>query len=160
MAEQMRPKIEPAKHKPAAAKGRKEVELKRVVMVKAIVTEAFKANLQNELERAIKNLDNQAAQMESQSKAYIENLKKKGLMQKASAFRQQIEDERTRQAQAKSDLMLKIEEAKKLVIGAEFVQGPLEGPVKVSVGDNLYKKVGGAEIIVKDGIIQEIRGID
>ena len=55
--------------------------------------------------------------------------------------------------------MMKIEEAKKLIIGSEFVQGPLEGPVTVAIGDNLYKKVGGAEIIVKDGIIQEIRGV-
>ena len=55
--------------------------------------------------------------------------------------------------------MMKIEEAKKLQLGTEFVQGPLEGPVNLHVGDNLYKKVGGAEIIVKDGIIQEIRGI-
>ena len=64
-----------------------------------------------------------------------------------------------RQTAAKSDLMMKIEEAKRLQIGTEFVQGPLEGPVHVSIGDNLYKKVGGAEIIVKDGIIQEIRGV-
>ena len=160
MAEHPRPKIEHVKPKPAGSKEKNMIELKRVVMVKAIVTEAFKSNLQNELERAIKNLENQAAQMETQSRNYMESLKQKGLMQKASAFRQQLDDERSRQAQAKADLTLKIEEAKKLVIGSEFVQGPLEGPVKVAVGDNLYKKVGGAEIIVKDGIIQEIRGID
>lgn len=136
---------------------KKSIELKRVVMVKAIVTEAFKQNLINELERAVKNLENQMTQVETQSKNYLEDLKKKGLMQKAAAFKHQLEEERARQAAAKSDLMMKIEEAKRLQLGSEFVQGPLEGPVVVSVGDNLYKKVGGAEIIVKDGIIQEIR---
>lgn len=135
------------------------VELKRVVMVKAIVTEAFKQNLVKELERAIGNLEAQVNQMENQSKNYLEDLKKKGLMQKAAAFKHQLEDEKGRQAAAKADLSMKIEEAKRLTIGSEFVQGPLEGPVDVSVGDNLYKKVGGAEIIVKDGIIQEIRGV-
>ena len=128
-------------------------------MVKAIVTEAFKQNLVKELERAVSNLDTQGAQMETQSKAYLEDLKKKGLMQKAAAFKHQFDDERSRQAAAKADLLMKIEEAKRLQIGSEFVQGPLEGPVHVSVGDNLYKKVGGAEILVKDGIIQEIRGV-
>jgi hypothetical protein len=137
----------------------KAIELKRVVMVKAIVTEAFKQNLVKELERAVSNLDNQTSQMEGRSKSYLESLKKKGLMQKAAAFKHQMEDEKARQAAAKSDLMMKIEEAKKLQMGTEFVQGPLEGPVNVRVGDNLYKKVGGAEIIVKDGIIQEIRGV-
>ena len=141
-----------------AEKG-KMIELKRVVMVKAIVTEAFKQNLVKELDRAVSNLDNQASQMEGRSKSYLESLKKKGLMQKAAAFKHQMEDEKARQAAAKSDLMMKIEEAKKLQMGTEFVQGPLEGPVNVRVGDNLYKKVGGAEIIVTDGIVQEIRGV-
>jgi hypothetical protein len=137
-----------------------EIELKRVVMIKAIVTDAFKDNLVKELERAVKNLEAQENQMEMQSTNYMEDLKKKGLMQKAAAFKHQLEEERARQAAAKSDLTMKTEEAKRLVLGTEFVQGPLEGPVKVGLGDNLYKKVGGAEIIVKDGVIQEIRGAD
>jgi len=137
-----------------------EIELKRVVMVKAIVTDAFKDNLVKELERAVKNMEAQENQMEMQSTNYMEDLKKKGLMQKAAAFKHQLEDERARQAAAKTDLTMKIEEAKRLVLNTEFVQGPLEGPVKVGLGDNLYKKVGGAEIIVKDGVIQEIRGAD
>jgi hypothetical protein len=137
-----------------------EIELKRVVMVKAIVTESFKDNLVRELERAVKNIETQESQIEQQGQGYLEDLKKKGLMQKAAAFKHQLEDERTRQAAAKSDLLMKIEEAKRLTLGSEFVQGPLEGPVKVSLSDNLYKKVGGAEIIVKDGIVQEIRGVE
>ncbi|MBU0573589.1 MAG: YlqD family protein [Candidatus Margulisiibacteriota bacterium] len=150
---EQKPKIE---HKKVPGQ---KLELKRVVMVKAIVTEAFKANLTKELERAMNNIDQQMSAMESKGKQYMDSLKNKGMMQKASAFKQQIDDEKARQAAAKSDLMLKIEEAKGLVLGTEFVQGPLEGPVVVEVGDNLYKKVGGAEVIVKDGIIQEIRGI-
>lgn len=159
MAEQHpRPKIHQAK--PKVSESNNMVELKRVVMVKAIVTQAFKDNLVRELDRATKNMDDQMARMESQSKIYLEDLKKKGLMQKAAGIRSQLENERARQAQAKSDLTMKIQEAKGLTIGSEFVQGPLEGPVEVSVGDNLYKKVGGAEIIVKDGIIQDIRGVE
>lgn len=138
----------------------KEIELKRIVMVKAVVTDAFKSNLVRELERAVKNLDDQAGRMDEQSRVYMEDLKKKGMMQKATAFKQQFEDEKMRQAAAKKDLMAKMEEAKNLQVGSEFVQGPLEGPVKVKVGDNLYRKVGGAEIVVKDGVIQEIRGIE
>ncbi|OGC30687.1 hypothetical protein A2311_01750 [candidate division WOR-1 bacterium RIFOXYB2_FULL_48_7] len=136
-----------------------KLELKRIVMVKAIVTEAFKGNLVKELERAIANIDGQLAQIEGNAKNYLEDLKKKGLMQKAAAFKHQYDEEKNRQSAAKADLVMKIEEAKRLQIGSEFVQGPLEGPVHVGVGDNLYKKVGGAEIIVKDGVIQEIRGI-
>jgi len=138
----------------------KSVQLKRIVMVKAIVTDAFKNNLIKELERAVGNIDSQSTQMETQARAYMADLKQKNLNEQLAAFKRQLAEERARQSTAKADLLRKIEEAKRLVIGSEFVQGPLEGPVDVSVGDNLYKKVGAAEIIVKDGIIQELRGLD
>ena len=138
----------------------KSIELKRVVMVKAIVTESFKDNLVKELDRAVRNMEMQVSQMDAQSKNFMEDLKKKGQVAQLANLKKQIEDEKGRVAAAKSDLIMKIEEAKKLVLGTEFVQGPLEGPVDVAVGDNLYKKVGASEIIVKDGIIQEIRGAE
>jgi hypothetical protein len=138
----------------------KAIELKRVVMVKAIVTEAFKDNLIKELERAVKNLDMQAQQMDFQAKTYMEDLKKKGMISQMTAFKHQVDEEKGRQAAAKADLQSKIEEAKKLVLNTEFIQGPLEGPVTVKSGDNLYKKIGAAEILVKDGIVQEIRNAD
>ena len=136
------------------------IELKRVVMVKAIVTQAFKDNLVKELERAIKNLDSQAQQMELQAKTYMEDLKKKGMISQMTAFKHQFDEEKGRQAAAKADLLNKIEEAKKLVLNTEFIQGPLEGPVTVKLNENLYKKIGAAEIIVKDGVVQEIRNAD
>lgn len=138
----------------------KSIELKRIVMVKAIVTEAFKENLIREMERSIRNTDMQLQQMDLQSKTYMEDLKKKGQMQQLTAFRNQLSQEKTRLNATKSDLLAKIEEAKRLVLGSEFVQGPLEGPVKVQVGDNLYRKVGAAEILVKDGVIIEMRNIE
>jgi len=30
----------------------------------------------------------------------------------------------------------------------------------VKAGDNLYKKIGAAEVLVKDGIVQEIRNAE
>lgn len=140
--------------------GEAALELKRIVMVKAVVTEAFKDNLIKELERAIKNMDMQASQIENQSKTYLEDLKKKGMMQQMTTFRNQLNDERARMTASKNDLLMKIEEAKKLVLGTEFIQGPLEGPVVVKAGDNLYRKVGAAEILVKDGVIMEIRNVE
>ncbi len=128
--------------------------------MKAIVTEAFKDNLVKELERAIKNLDSQGQQMDFQSKAYLEDLKKKGMISQMTAFKHQLDEEKGRQAAARSDLQMKVEESKKLVLNTEFIQGPLEGPVHVKMGDNLYKKIGAAEIIVKDGVIQDIRNVE
>jgi hypothetical protein len=138
----------------------RSIELKRVVMVKAVVTEAFKDNLMKELERAVKNLDTQAQQMDFQAKSYMEDLKKKGMISQMTAFKHQLDEEKGRQAAAKADLQAKIEESKKLVLNTEFIQGPLEGPITVKTGDNLYKKIGAAEILVKDGVVQEIRNAE
>jgi uncharacterized protein YydD (DUF2326 family) len=138
----------------------KSIELKRVVMVKAIVTEAFKDNLIKELERAIKNIDAQSQQMDFQAKSYMEDLKKKGMISQMTAFKHQLDEEKGRQTAARADLQMKIEEAKKLALNTEFIQGPLEGPVVVKTGDNLYKKIGAAEILVKDGVVQEIRNAE
>ncbi len=138
----------------------KKIELKRIVMVKAVVTEAFKDNLVRELERTVANMDMQLSQMENQSKSYMEDLKKKGMLQQVTQFKNQLANEKARIQAQKQDLLNKIQEARGLVLGSEFVQGPLEGPVDVGVGDNLYKKVGAAEILVKDGVITEIRNVD
>ncbi len=136
------------------------LELKRIVMVKAIVTEAFKNNLVVELERAVRQVDMQTQQIDTQSKTYMEDLKKKGQMSALTTFKTQLTGQMQQLGAQKADLMAKIDEANGLVLGSEFVQGPLEGPVNVAIGDNLYKKVGAAEILVKDGVIQEIRNID
>ena len=137
-----------------------EVTLQRTVTIKVIVTEDFKKYLTAELERAIKNLDNQVANLETQGKALIENLKKQGdkTQKQVSAIAQQINLDKQQESLAKDDLKKKIEQAKALKLGSEFVQGTINGFVKVKKGDNLYKKLGAMEIIIKDGVIQEVKG--
>jgi hypothetical protein len=137
-----------------------ELTLQRTVTIKVIVTEEFKKYLSSELERAIKNLDTQVNRMEEQGKRLIENLKKQGekTAKQVSAIVQQINLDKQQEVLAKNDLLRKIEEAKQLKVGSEFIQGTINGWTSVQKGDNLYKKLGGLELIVKDGIIQEIKG--
>lgn len=136
------------------------IQLQRTVTIKVIVTEEFKNYLVAELERTMKNLDLQVQRMEEQGKKLIENLKKQGekTKQQISTIVQQINLDKQQQTIAKADLSKKSEEAKGLKIGAEFVQGTVNGWVTVEKGDNLYKKIGALELIVKDGVIQEIKG--
>ena len=137
-----------------------ELVLQRNVNIKVIVTEEFKKYLVAELERAIKNMDGQLGTMETQGKRLVENLKKQGekTVKQVSAIVQQINLDKQQATLAKADLDKKIEEAKNLKIGSEFLQGTVLGTVTVKTGDNLYKKLGGMEILLKDGVVQEIRG--
>lgn len=138
------------------------VTLKRTVTIKVIVTEEFKKYLVSELERAIKNLDTQLAQMEDQGKKLIDTLKKQGEKTKKQvvAISQQVNLDRQQERLAKADLEKKIKDAQLLPLDSEFIQGTVDGFVEIEKGDNLYKKLGGLEVIIKDGMIQEIRGND
>ncbi len=138
------------------------VQLKRTATIKVIVTEEFKKYLVSELERAIKNLDTQLAQMEDQGKKLIDTLKKQGEKTKkqVAAISQQINLDRQQERLAKADLEKKIQDAQLLPLNSEFIQGTVDGTVDVAKGDNLYKKLGALEIVIKDGIVQDIRGND
>ncbi|MCA9806080.1 MAG: hypothetical protein KC777_29130, partial [Cyanobacteria bacterium HKST-UBA02] len=44
-----------------------------------------------------------------------------------------------------------------LPIGSVVTQFTVENPVDVRIGENIFQRLEGGEILVKDGIIQEIR---
>lgn len=136
----------------------KTVTLKRTVTIKAIVTEDFKNYLTYELETAIKDLQQKIQGMEQQGKALIDSLQSEGSSDQIKSIEQQLKLEKQQQQNVINDLTRRIEEAKGLQLDTEFVQGTIDGFVGVKVGDNLYQKLGALEIIVKDGIIQDLKG--
>ena len=79
-------------------------------------------------------------------------------LNRAMAFRQQLDVEKRKQEDVKKELQDRLSEYQALEMDTEFVRGVLEGNVEIQPGDNLVQKLGRAEIIVKDDIVQEIRG--
>ena len=136
----------------------KSVTLKRTVTIKAVVTEDFKKYLNYELQNSLKSLDDKLAQMEIQGKQLIEMLTKQGALDQIASIRQQMELERLQQKTSTDELSKRLDEAKNLPLGSEFVQGTIDGFVTVKTGDNLYHKLGAMEIIIKDGVVQDITG--
>jgi Ni,Fe-hydrogenase I large subunit len=135
------------------------IQVKRTITVKVIVTEQFKNYLVEELTNAIRNLDNQLVQLESQGSKLVDSLKLAGdkAQKQMDQVKQQMELDKQQQKLAKEDLLKKIKEAKLLALNTEFNQGTLDSWVEIQKGDNLYEKLGATEIIVKDGVIQDIR---
>jgi hypothetical protein len=136
----------------------KNVTLKRTVTIKAIVTDDFKSYLTYELETAIKDLQTKIADIEKQGQLLIDTLKQDNASEQIASVEQQLKLERHQQLGVIGDLQTRIKEAKMLALNSEFVQGTIDGFVTVKPGDNLYQKLGGLEIIVKDGIVQDIKG--
>ena len=141
------------------------IQLKRPVAIKAIVTEVFKTNANAEIQNALQQVDLQLQQLEFQSKRAIADMEKRMATPNAGITREQLEglkgqinNERNRIAGTKAELLQRMEVIKNLELGSEFVQGTVDNYVDVKKGDNLYEKMSNTEVIVKDGIVVEIRG--
>jgi hypothetical protein len=130
------------------------IVVNRPIVIKAIVTESFKRLYVQDLQDAIKRVESLVEQLDTQiRRSELE----RQVTPQARAIRQQLELERSRQEATRAELAMRLREAEQLELNAEFTQGTVEGSVEVSVGDNLFNRIGRTEIIVKDGIILEIR---
>jgi len=130
------------------------ITVQRPVLIKAIVTEGFKRLYMSDLEDAIKRIDATVQQIDVQSRRF--DLERQ-VSPQSRALRQQLDLERARQEATRAELQARLREAQELQLNSEFTQGTIDGMVEVSVGDNLFDKISRTEIIVKDGIILEIR---
>ena len=130
------------------------ITVQRPVVIKTIVTEAFKRLYIADLEEAIKRVDAIVQQIDVQSRRF--ELERQVTPQTRN-IRAQLEMERQRQEATKIELQARLREAQDLQLNTEFTQGTIEGTVDVSVGDNLFDKISRTEIVVKDGIVLEIR---
>jgi predicted TIM-barrel fold metal-dependent hydrolase len=126
----------------------------RPVVVKAIVTESFKRQYVSELEDTVRRLDAVITQIDTQiRRAELE----RQITPQVRVFRQQLEVERSRQEAARMELQARIKEAEALELNSEFSQGTVESLIELNVGDNFFTRMARAEVVIKDGIILEIR---
>ncbi len=133
-----------------------KIKIKRVITVKAIVTEKFKKALIQELKKTRENVNIQIMQLESEARLYLDQIKKSGDLMRAQMVEGQLAETKERYTQGLEELNEKTLEAERLVYGTLYPQGQLEGEIEIGIGDDLYKKIAGAEIIVKDGIVEKI----
>lgn len=130
--------------------------LKQNVAVKAIVTEEFRTDLLAKLRGATKEVELGINQLEQQGQRYLLGLDRQNIQQMLSV-RQEIEEEKKKQELLKSQFAEKIKEVEGLSLGQEYPQGTLEGFVEITLGDDLGRKLAGQEVVIKDGIVIEIR---
>jgi len=134
------------------------ITVKRSIAIQVVVTESFKEELKAELREAADAAQRRMEQIEFQSRRFLADLQRTDLTQ-AMGARRQIEVEKRRYEALRQDLLRQLEEAEKLELGSEYPRGTVEGMVEVREGDDLVKKVSGAEIVIKDGIVVEVREV-
>ncbi len=140
-----------------------KIKVKRPVTIKTIVTSDFKKQAAEELSKEIQLLESQIIQLELQHKQVIDQVNSFNTQYEESSSQQvqdALEDIATRLQQMsgiKQELMSQRDTINHIALENVIVTGSLENYVELEIGENIYDKFKQAEILVKDGIIQEIK---
>ncbi len=135
------------------------VIIKREVILRAVVTERLKQELDAEFSAAVDELDRQITRLDLGTRQYVTDLQRSDIQQ-AMAVRQQIEAEKRRLQQAKDQLLQRRRQVEELELGSEIIRGTLESQTELRVGDNLQTALRGVEVVVKDDQVVEIREVE
>ncbi|WP_013324774.1 YlqD family protein [Gloeothece verrucosa] len=138
--------------------------LKRPVILKVIVTDKWKEEVQQQLQFQVEQLDTQLQQLEMQGQQMIANIQKQSIIPPPPQVSQQIENIQNQVNQKKAEILERknqalqqLQQVQVLKLDEEVVQAQLESFFRVEVGDNLVQKMN-VEVVIKDGIVEDIRG--
>ena len=138
--------------------------LKRPVTVKVIVTQRWKEEAQQQLQAQITQLDSQLQQLEMQGQRAITEIQKQSIIPLSTEVSQQIDNIQIQVNQQKSELLERknqflqqMQQVQLCELDQEVPQAQLESLFTLSKGDNLVEKLN-VEIVIRDGVVEEIRG--
>lgn len=141
-----------------------QLTLKRPINVKAVVTPRWKDEIQQQLQGQINQVDGQLQQLDMQGQRAISEIQKQSLQPPGPQTLQQIEGIQIQLNEKKSELLEQknqslqnLQQVQLLEMDQEVNQFQLEGLFSVQPGDNLISKMQ-VEILLRDGIVEEIRG--
>lgn len=138
--------------------------LKRAISVKAVVTPRWKEEAQQQLQIQINHLDGQLQNLEMHGQRMISDLQKQSLQPSSPQILQQIDNihiqvnqEKSKLLEQKNQILQQLQQVQLLNMDEEVNQGQIEGFFSLQTGDNLINKLN-VEILLRDGIVAEIRG--
>jgi hypothetical protein len=142
----------------------KQLLLKRIVNVKAIVTPLWKDEVQQQLQTQINQIDQQLQQLDVEGQRAISAVQKQSLQPPGPQTMQQIDNIQLQLNQKKSELLdqknqslQNLQQVQFLDLDQEVNQFQMEGFFRAEPGDNLINKMQ-VEIVLRDGVVEEIRG--
>lgn len=136
--------------------------LKRVINIKAVVTPLWKEEAQKQLQSQLNQLDSKLQQLEMQGQRMVGELQQQGggnpaVAQQISTVEAQLNQDKSKLLQQKNQSLQQLQQVQTLELNGEVVQGQVESFFRVAVGDNLIKKMQ-VEVLLRDGVVEEIRG--
>ena len=138
--------------------------LKRPITVKAIVTDRWKQEVQQQLQNQINQLDKQTQQLEAQGNKTIGEIQKQTkdpqnqqVLKQIENIKGQLNQKKGELLNKKSQLLQQLQQVQTLELNQEVVQAQMESFFRIEKGDNLVKKLN-VEVVIRDGVVEDIRG--
>jgi hypothetical protein len=132
--------------------------------VKVIVTPLWKEEVQQQLQEQINQTDQQLQQLDMEGQRTISVIQKQGLqppgpqtIQQIDNIQLQINQKKSELLEQKNQLLQNLQQVQYLDLDEEVNQFQMESFFQVKTGDNLISKMQ-VEIVLRDGVIEEIRG--
>lgn len=132
------------------------MQIRQPVAVKFVLTEMAKQQIIAEQRRQVERLSAELDQLETQGKQALEQAMAQG-GDAAQQVRQRFEHERNTRIQQREQIMQQMQQIQQMELGTEVQNMTVETMVNVRVGDDWTKILRPSEIIIKDGIVHEIR---
>ncbi|KHF39803.1 YlqD family protein [Halalkalibacter okhensis] len=130
------------------------MKLLRKVQIKQVLTETKKRSMLNQFEEELRQCNREIEQMKFLlHKAIRETMNKNEQEEIRTRYMREIK----KREELVKTITFKIEQLDKLILGVEIPDGTKEGIIEIKVGDPWPNWEQAPEVIVKDGIIQEIR---
>lgn len=144
--------------------------LKRLVLVKAIVTPLWKDEARQQLQSQADQLDEQLAQLDTQVQQMVGELSQHTIQivgadsstvaetqSQLQGIQAQAEERKGELLEQKTQVLQQLEQIQTLELGEEVKQGQVDNFFYAKVGDHLIRKMQ-VEIVLRDGVLEEIRG--
>lgn len=126
------------------------------IQVKVILTEQTKQAIIGDINRNIQQIQNELEQLEFQARKAMADAEKQG-PQAVAGVQARINQERGVRMERREQMTQQLVQIQQSPINSEIGGGQIESTAEVKVGDEWENIVQGTEIVLKDGIVVEIR---
>lgn len=131
------------------------MQIARKVLLKVVVTDDFKKRYATQIKGVQNEVNVELEKIKTTEQQFllkVNNMDYNYVMQ----VREQLEREKATRESTVKELDERLKEMDSMKEGTIFTQGTLDSFIDVKVGDNLEDKLGKAEIVIKDGVVQSI----
>jgi hypothetical protein len=127
------------------------------VPIKLILTEQTKQGIIGEINGAIQQIQNELDQIDFQSRKALQDAEKAGNQQAVAAIQGRVQQEVGMRMERREQMMQQLVQIQQSEIGSEIPGGQIDTTVEIRVGDVWEDVVQGTEIVLREGVVAEIR---